>query len=579
MSAPPVVEFQRVVQRPIGKVVIMPRASFADVTSCNGESMSTTPDTACDTIRLRARSRLGVLSRWTLAVMASTCIGLGRMAYWVGGGHMRSTKFALSAGAAVAVVAALNIPLAPSSDLIAANQAGAALNCNLTEYKASTGLTSALEGNVLTVAWNGQGTSQLRARFAIDGGTPTIRDLSVRRGSGEWAMLGQNLTPEYQVTTGRRRMSNDQANAFASLGIDVTPEVLEKHKWYAFWDAPLSVPGYSPAREGGGGRGGAGAQGPATSAWTGRHHSRTGRSPAIGLARQTRFQPEPQPSRLHRRPRHSAAADEGRNPARRVCVLGLILRGQERRCEPRGDFPGNEARHLRRQPAVHRVSRDEPHSDGRHCAHERAFGRLQVRRGPEGILDSDDAPGDLARHRRASATASVRRAKGDRPFGDTRVQPSAAGRRSAWLGGHVPAAAHVLLHARGGREPRVRLLSQRRRRHVQHRRHDAGGRIRYVPAIRAELRVVQRPPGHVAEDVDVLLREPGARRSDAAGGARVHARRRLQGGPRLQDVRQSLPSSGRRPDACRRVRHAASGPDGDEGDRPQRDRLERFPCR
>ena len=141
---------------------------------------------------------------------------------------MRSTKFALSAGAAVAVVAALNIPLAPSSDLIAANQAGAALNCNLTEYKASTGLTSALEGNVLTVAWNGQGTSQLRARFAIDGGTPTIRDLSVRRGSGEWAMLGQNLTPEYQVTTGRRRMPNDQANAFASLGIDITPELMRK---------------------------------------------------------------------------------------------------------------------------------------------------------------------------------------------------------------------------------------------------------------------------------------------------------------------------------------------------------------
>ena len=96
---------------------------------------------------------------------------------------MRGTKFALSAGAAVAVVAALIISLAPSPDLIAANQAGAALKCNLTQYKASTGLTTALEGDLLTVSWNGQGTSQLRARFAIDGGTPTIRDLSVRRGS------------------------------------------------------------------------------------------------------------------------------------------------------------------------------------------------------------------------------------------------------------------------------------------------------------------------------------------------------------------------------------------------------------
>ena len=169
---------------------------------------------------------------------------------------MKSTKLVLSLGAVCAVVTAFVMSPASSSDVRAANQAPAALNCNLTQYKASTGLTSALEGDLLTVSWNGQGTSQLRARFAIDAGTPTIRDLSARRGSGEWAMLGQNLTPEYRVTTGVRRMSNDQANAFASLGIDVTPELLEKHKWYAFWDAPLSVPGYSPAA--GGGRGGGG---------------------------------------------------------------------------------------------------------------------------------------------------------------------------------------------------------------------------------------------------------------------------------------------------------------------------------
>ena len=170
---------------------------------------------------------------------------------------MRSTNLVLSAGAVIAVVSALNIPLTPSSSLIAANQAGAALKCDMTQYKANTGLTSALEGNVLTVSWNGQGTSQLRARFAIDGGTPTIRDLSVRRGNGEWGTLGQNLTPEYQVTTGIRRMSNDQANAFASLGIDVTQEVIDKHRWYAFWDAPLSIPGYYPATGRGGRAGGA----------------------------------------------------------------------------------------------------------------------------------------------------------------------------------------------------------------------------------------------------------------------------------------------------------------------------------
>jgi hypothetical protein len=169
---------------------------------------------------------------------------------------MKAAKFVLPAGAAAAVAAALFVPLGPSSDLIAARQATAPLNCNLTEYKASTGLSAALEGDALTVSWSGQGTSQLRARFAINGGTPTIRDLSVRRGSGEWAMLGQNLSPEYRVVTGVRRMSNDQANALSSLGIDITQEVIDKNRWYAFWDAPLNVPGYNVPARGRGGRGG-----------------------------------------------------------------------------------------------------------------------------------------------------------------------------------------------------------------------------------------------------------------------------------------------------------------------------------
>ena len=187
---------------------------------------------------------------------------------------------------------------------------------------------------MLTVSWNGQGTSQLRARFAIDGGTPTIRDLSVRRGGGEWAMLGQNLTPEYQVTTGRRRMSNDQANAFASLGIDVTPELLEKHKWYAFWDAPLSVPGYNPAPAGGGGRGGGGGEAgelrPRRRRWDRAEPLKnrlrpSSRDRAAGLV-STRIPTRP----VSRRTRYPIATDEGRNPPRRLRILRFIVRGQER---------------------------------------------------------------------------------------------------------------------------------------------------------------------------------------------------------------------------------------------------------
>jgi hypothetical protein len=157
----------------------------------------------------------------------------------------------------VAAVAGFTASSVSTANLIA-GPPSAAVTCDLSQYKPSTGLTAALEGDLLTVAWNGQGTSQVRARLAVDGGTPTIRDLSVRRGGGPWAVLGQNLTPEYRVTTGVRRMSNDQANALSSLGIDVTQDVIDKHRWYAFWDAPLSIPGYAAATAGRGGRGGAG---------------------------------------------------------------------------------------------------------------------------------------------------------------------------------------------------------------------------------------------------------------------------------------------------------------------------------
>src|ERR1041385_6097155 len=110
---------------------------------------------------------------------------------------MRGLKFFLWLRPGIAFVAGLALSPGSSTNIAAASQSAAAspLTCNLSEYTASSGLTSTVEGNLLTVSWNGQGTSQLRARFAIDGGTPKIRDLSVRRGGGEWALLGENLTP------------------------------------------------------------------------------------------------------------------------------------------------------------------------------------------------------------------------------------------------------------------------------------------------------------------------------------------------------------------------------------------------
>jgi hypothetical protein len=117
------------------------------------------------------------------------------------------------------------------------------LKCDVTQYKASPGLTATVEQDSLVVSWAGQGGAELRARYAIEASRPVIRDLAIRRQGGQWATLGQNLTAEYRVTSGVRRMSEQQAQPLRDAGVELTPEVIEKNRWYAFWDAPLVVPG------------------------------------------------------------------------------------------------------------------------------------------------------------------------------------------------------------------------------------------------------------------------------------------------------------------------------------------------
>ena len=80
----------------------------------------------------------------------------------------------------------------------------------MTQYKASTGLTAVVDQDLLVVTWAGQGGSDVRARYVVEKGQPVIRDLAVRKQGGQWAVLGQNLAPEYHVVSGMRRMSSDQ---------------------------------------------------------------------------------------------------------------------------------------------------------------------------------------------------------------------------------------------------------------------------------------------------------------------------------------------------------------------------------
>ena len=117
------------------------------------------------------------------------------------------------------------------------------LNCDLSNYSPQEGLKAQMRGGVLELTWQGERQNQLRAAFTVRGGQPTVQEMAVRRNGGKWIVLGQNLTPEFELTSGVRRLSQQQISPLEELGVELTPEVIEREKWNAFWDAPLMVPG------------------------------------------------------------------------------------------------------------------------------------------------------------------------------------------------------------------------------------------------------------------------------------------------------------------------------------------------
>src|SRR4029453_9035273 len=117
------------------------------------------------------------------------------------------------------------------------------LTCNLTNYKAAAGLTAAVADNTLSVTWDGDNNSELRMRFGIDAGAPIVREIAVGKKGGQWSTRATNVTPEFRVVSGLRRATQQQTEPLVKLGIALTPEVINKIKWEAFWDAPLSIEG------------------------------------------------------------------------------------------------------------------------------------------------------------------------------------------------------------------------------------------------------------------------------------------------------------------------------------------------
>ena len=144
------------------------------------------------------------------------------------------------------------------------------LTCDLTGYTPLQGLTAAVADETLSISWDGDNGAELRLRFSIEAGTPTIRELAVRKKGGQWATLASNMTPEFRVVSGMRRITQQQLrpDSIQALGGTVSAKVMEMYKkddggwidqavregqikaadverwkWEAFWDAPLYVEG------------------------------------------------------------------------------------------------------------------------------------------------------------------------------------------------------------------------------------------------------------------------------------------------------------------------------------------------
>jgi len=115
--------------------------------------------------------------------------------------------------------------------------------CDLSAYQGQVGLRAEMRNGELQLLWDGAKGQELRADFVVKDGQPIVSELAAKKGGGRWLVLAHDLIPEFQVTSGKRRLSEQQMAPLRQLGVALTPEVVEREKWNAFWDSPLMVPG------------------------------------------------------------------------------------------------------------------------------------------------------------------------------------------------------------------------------------------------------------------------------------------------------------------------------------------------
>src|SRR6267142_245799 len=87
--------------------------------------------------------------------------------------------------------------------LVAADGFAAPLSCDFSQYHPTEGIRAELKGELLQLSRAGAAGQQVQVSFGLQGPSPVIREMSVRKLGGPRLVLGQDLRPEFQVTTGR----------------------------------------------------------------------------------------------------------------------------------------------------------------------------------------------------------------------------------------------------------------------------------------------------------------------------------------------------------------------------------------
>jgi len=150
---------------------------------------------------------------------------------------MRRKIRLLAAGTGLAVATA------GLATLIAAPPPAAPVSCDMSKYKPASGLTATAAPGGVAITWNGDTGEEVRLRLIIADGTPQIDELAVRRAGGAWAPVARHARPDFHIVSGLRRITNQQLDPLAGIGIPITKAIVDKYKWEAFWDAPLNIPG------------------------------------------------------------------------------------------------------------------------------------------------------------------------------------------------------------------------------------------------------------------------------------------------------------------------------------------------